>query len=265
MRSSLKILDYILNSVIIPHVSHLATSMKIFKVYTFFMRLNRFFCEVTLDQKSTLITHAPLVNQLKNVFRLVTGDKIILFDGSGFDFISVITGYEKDTVSFTVVEVKQNTVVTRNETYLFASVVKKDNFEWIAQKATELGVSHIVPVISERSEKKNLNMERLQKIIVEASEQSGRGTIPTISEILDLESALEKYSHIKSIVWDIVAQKFVSQDLEGVVGAYIGPEGGWSPKELELFAKHNIKTRSLGPQVLRAETAVIAALSQMVF
>ncbi|MEK7463778.1 MAG: RsmE family RNA methyltransferase [Patescibacteria group bacterium] len=229
------------------------------------MRLNRFFCEVTLDQKSTLITHAPLVNQLKNVFRLVTGDKIILFDGSGFDFISVIEGYEKDTVSFSVVEVKQNMVVARNETYLFASIVKKDNFEWIAQKATELGVSHIVPVMSERSEKKNLNMERLHKIVIEAAEQSGRGTIPEISEILGLETVLEKYSHIKSLAWDIMAEKFVSQDVAEISGAYIGPEGGWSPKELELFAKHNLKTRSLGPQVLRAETAVIAALSQMVF
>lgn len=229
------------------------------------MRLNRFFCEVTLDQKSTLISHAPLVNQLKNVFRLVTGDKIILFDGSGFDFISVIEGYEKDTVSFSVVEVKQNMVVARNETYLFASIVKKDNFEWIAQKATELGVSHIVPVMSERSEKKNLNMERLHKIVIEAAEQSGRGTIPEISEILGLETVLEKYSHIKSLAWDIMAEKFVSQDVAEISGAYIGPEGGWSPKELELFAKHNLKTRSLGPQVLRAETAVIAALSQMVF
>lgn len=228
--------------------------------------LHRFYSQEKLGPKnSKLISRGPLVNQLRNVFRLVTGDEVILFDGSGFDFVSVIEGYEKDAVSFSVVEVRQNTVVTQHETYLFASVVKKDNFEWIAQKATELGVSHIVPVISERSEKKNLNMERLQKIVIEASEQSGRGTVPAISEILDLETAFEKYSHIKSIVWDIVAQKFVSQDLEDVVGVYIGPEGGWSPKELELFAKHNLKTRSLGPQVLRAETAVVAILSRMVF
>lgn len=239
--------------------------MKFFKVYNFGMRLNRFFCEVTLDQKSTLISHASLVNQLKNVFRLVKGDKIILFDGSGFDYVVVIDGYEKDSVSFSVIEVKQNIVVTQHETYLFASIVKKDNFEWISQKATELGVSHIVPIISERSEKKNLNMDRLKKIIIEASEQSGRGTIPEISEIIDLEDALKKYSHIKSIAWDIIAQKFVSQDVDEAVGAYIGPEGGWSTKELELFEKHNIKTRSLGPQVLRAETAVIAILSRMVF
>ncbi len=230
------------------------------------MRTHRFFSQEKLGgTTSTLITCGPLVNQLKNVFRLTKGDEIILFDNSGYDFRAVIGDYEKDSVSLTIIEKNENTVLPTRETYLFASLVKKDTFEWIAQKATELGVSHIIPIVSSRSEKKDLNIERIQKIIIEAAEQSGRGTLPILYEITELDSALTNYAHVKSIAWHTQAVKFVSQDLEGAIGAYIGPEGGWSQEELELFKKHGVHTRSLGPQVLRSETAVIAVISQLVF
>lgn len=230
------------------------------------MKLHRFFCDEKLtDKKSVVITHAPLVNQLKNVFRLVKGDKIILFDNSGFDYGVSIEGFEKESVSLLVDSVTPNKVFPIRETYLFASIVKKDNFEWITQKATELGVSHIIPIISERTEKKDLNKERIQKIIVEASEQSGRGTLPVLSEVMDLETALQKFGHVKSIAWHTQAEKFVSQDLSDTLGAYIGPEGGWSNSEIDLFKKHGVRIRSLGPQVLRSETAVISVITLSVF
>jgi 16S rRNA (uracil1498-N3)-methyltransferase len=230
------------------------------------MRLQRFFCGEKLGNKnSMLVTSESLVNQLKNVFRFVKGDRIILFDNSGLDFTSVIEGYENNSVSLSIVEVNENNVLPIRETYLFASLVKKDNFEWIAEKATELGVSHIIPILSERSEKKDLNLERIQKIIIEAAEQSGRGTLPILYEIRDLSSTLSSYAHVKSIAWDPLAKKFVSQDLSDVIGAYIGPEGGWSPREMELFKDHGIEIRSLGPQTLRSETAVIAVISHLVF
>lgn len=230
------------------------------------MRLRRFFCDLELGSKtSTLITSGSLVNQLKNVFRLGKGDEVILFDNSGYDFRAVINSFEKDSVSFTITETLENNIHTKREVYLFSSIVKKDNFEWIVQKATELGVSHIVPVVSERTEKKDLNIERLNKIIIEASEQSGRAKLPTLHDVGDLKSVLEKYKSIPSIAWHIESQKFVSQEVHDVIGAYVGPEGGWSSNEIELFESHNIKIRSLGEQVLRSETAVVAVLSQYVF
>ncbi len=206
-----------------------------------------------------------MFNQFKNVFRFGIGDQVILFDNSGFDFTFSISGYEKDSILLSKIEVHENIVLPSRETYLFASLVKKDNFEWIAQKATELGVSHIIPIVSDRSEKKDLNTERIQKIIIEAAEQSGRGTLPILYEVSDLSSALENYAHVRSIAWDPIAPKFVSLDIENINGAYIGPEGGWSPQELELFKQRGIHTRSLGPQILRSETAVIAVISQLIF
>jgi len=230
------------------------------------MKLHRFFCDEKLtNRKSVVITHAPLVNQLKNVFRLKIGDEVVLFDNSGFDFHVSIDDLQKDSVAFSVNKVNPNTVFSLRETYLFASVVKKDNFEWITQKATELGVSHIIPIISERTEKKDLNIDRIQKIIIEAAEQSGRGTLPILYDVIDLDSALRKFGHVKSIAWHTKAGKFVSQDLENVIGAYIGPEGGWSDNEIESFKKHGIQVRSLGPQILRSETAVISVITLSVF
>lgn len=230
------------------------------------MKLQRFFCENKIENNSSVvITHAPLVNQIKNVFRLRVGDRVILFDNTGYDFLATIDSVSQDSISISVVEVNKNVVLPIRETYLFVSIIKKDNFEWVAQKATELGVSHIVPISSSRSEKKDLNFDRIKKIIVEAAEQSGRGTLPILSEIMNLESAISTHSHVKSIAWHPLSEKFVSQDISDVIGAYIGPEGGWSSEEIDMFMKHNIPVRSLGPQVLRSETAVISVVSLLVF
>ena len=230
------------------------------------MRLHRFYIREKIGSKTTLtISYPEFINQWKRVFRLTPGNDVILFDNSGFDFFAKIHEYGHGTVTLSIFKSQENTILPSREIYLFASLIKKDNFEWITEKAVELGVSHIIPIISERSEKKNLNIERLEKIIIEASEQSGRGTIPILHEIMDLKSSLINFTHIKSIAWDIDSTKFVSQDIVDSTGAYIGPEGGWSSQEREFFKQHAVKIRSLGPQILRAETAVVAVLSHLVF
>ena len=158
------------------------------------MRKHRIFCEQSLsDKHSAVISSTSLLHQLKHVFRLEIGEQIILFDNSGFDYTAEISRYEKDGVMLTIVSKEKNNVSLNKEIYLFASIIKKNNFEWIVEKATEMGVSHIVPVLSARSEKKNLNIERLRKIAIEASEQSGRAVLPILNEIDSLENALEKY------------------------------------------------------------------------
>ncbi|MEK7184939.1 MAG: RsmE family RNA methyltransferase [Patescibacteria group bacterium] len=230
------------------------------------MKLNRFFVADKLGNKNSIvISQLSFINQIKNVFRFTKGDEITLFDNSGFDFLARIESYEKDSVVLSIINTKENTVIPLRETYLFSSIVKKDNFEWIVEKATELGVSHIIPIVSNRTEKKDLNIERIQKIITEAAEQSGRGTLPILYEITELESALNNYAHIQSIAWHTGAVKFVTQDVNTALGAYIGPEGGWSQEELGLFKRHGLHTKSLGPQILKSETAVVAVLSRLVF
>ena len=236
------------------------------------MRLHRFFVDQNIGAQTELsINSAELVNQVRRVFRLKKGDSVVVFDGSGSDYECRIEGFGEhpESVTLAVVSSERSRYVPARDLYLYAAVVKKDTFEWIVEKATELGVTHIIPVMAERSEKKSLNEARLRKIAVEASEQSGRGSVPTIMAIEPVLEAINglKEKKISSVAFHTDGNGFNFSDGLGdePLAVFIGPEGGWSEDELDLFHKNKIPVVCLGPQVLRAETAVIAALSQVVF
>jgi 16S rRNA (uracil1498-N3)-methyltransferase len=121
--------------------------------------------------------------------------------------------------------------------------------------------------VSERSEKKSLNMERLEKIVIEASEQSGRGTIPTIHPVVTLAEAINQIKGSGAILAFHTEGELFQDDVldkEKSIALFIGPEGGWSEKEVDLFHVENIPVKSLGKQVLRAETAAIAVLAKVI-
>ncbi len=232
------------------------------------MRLHRFFIDEAIGSKKEVLVASPeLANQISRVFRLKRGDRVILFDGSGSDYESEVTEASKGSVLFRVLSATHSRYMPERKIYLCAAVVKKDNFELIVEKATELGVTDIVPVLAEHSEKKSLNEGRLKKIAIEASEQSGRGDVPRICAIKSLEEALSSLVEVDSIVFHTEGNSFERQNVtrSDDIAIFIGPEGGWSRNELDLFHKNKIPVVCLGPQVLRAETAVVAALSQVVF
>lgn len=237
------------------------------------MRLHRFYTNQQIGtQKELTIDSADFFHQIRNVFRLKVGDAFIVFDGSGSDYMSKITSFGKHFVVFDIEFAERSKFMPQRDVILYASIIKKDNFEWIVEKATELGVTKIVPVISERSEKKALNMERLKKIAVEASEQSGRGNIPEIGEIVNLEQSVEDslLMHPKNVMaFHTESDNFAKNKMKDIskdqsVAIFIGPEGGYSLDEVDLFTKNGIDIVTLGDQVLRAETAVIAALSLVI-
>ncbi len=237
------------------------------------MRLHRFYTSQTIGSEKEVTIHSPeLLNQISKVFRLKTGDSVILFDGSGNDYQCIISDLDKNDkglVTFRVEKSYPSRYMPDREIVLCAAVVKKDTFEWIVEKATELGVTKIIPIMAERSEKKNLNEERSKKIAIEASEQSGRGNVPIIHPIISLKETVEwvKEKKIQAIAFHLEGELYrgatslggtsISEALE----LFVGPEGGWSPEEVVMFHKNNIPLVSLGNQVLRAETAVVAALS----
>jgi 16S rRNA (uracil1498-N3)-methyltransferase len=155
------------------------------------------------------------------------------------------------------------------EITLCLSIIKKDNFELAVQKATELGVTTIIPILSSRSEKKNLSFDRLEKIAIESAEQCGRGDVPHIMPIVTLEQALAKV-HDKQllIMLDLGTKSLVNEkqallDSKNIseITLFIGPEGGWSDEDHELMNNRGVKKYSLGNTVLRAETAAIVAVS----
>lgn len=227
------------------------------------MRLHRFYTPEKIAGKKEL-TLPAISNQVSNVFRMRPGDRVILFDGSGEDFECEIA--RADT--YRVISSAPSRYMPARKVYLCAAIVKKDNFEFIAEKATELGATDIVPVLAERTEKKAVNEERLRRIVTEASEQSGRGDVPTIHPASSLDEAIERYGGSAAVVFHTEGERFdaseFSQNLRNAdTAVFIGPEGGWSEKEIVMFHANKIPIRSLGPQVLRAETAVVSALSQV--
>ncbi|MCX6717846.1 MAG: 16S rRNA (uracil(1498)-N(3))-methyltransferase [Candidatus Taylorbacteria bacterium] len=266
------------------------------------MRLHRFYINKNIEiGKEIRIDDSEFLNQWGRVFRLKSGDKIILFNGNGFEYEAHFKILSKKEAVL-IIDKENDPCLSASsphesaspEVHLFQSVIKKDNFELIVQKCTEIGVSAFHPIISERSEKKDLNIERLVKIAKEASEQSGKVKLPKIFEPESLEKAIENFSG-ELFVLDFDGEPFsslsflrrqesilasstapasechnhpVSQTQHpssteaGIqskrIAALVGPEGGWSDKEREFFKQKGIKSVSLGKQVLRAETAAIA-------
>jgi 16S rRNA (uracil1498-N3)-methyltransferase len=226
------------------------------------VRLHRFFVGRDLELKHDFWLHDErLLNQWRKVLRFQAGQQVGLFDGIEHERlykIEEIDEREAHLIHVTDFERK----VPSNNIYLFFSLLKKDKNDWILQKCTELGVSHFIPLLADRSEKTGFNMERAEKIIIEASEQCGRGDIPTVREPMHVQTALTEFQ-------DKLQLFICEQDSDGAelnldqAGVLIGPEGGWSDKEKELFKTQDIPHLNLHDFTLRAETACVAAVTKL--
>lgn len=239
------------------------------RAMTFFtnrMRLHRFYVETPITSDNFDITDKDLVHQWKKVFRYNVGSQVIIFDGTSTDYLCMISSIRN--LGATVGVLKKNKtadVSERKNIWLCMSLIKKDNFDLVLQKATELGVNHIVPIICEHSEKRKLNMERMKKIAIEASEQSGRGDIPVVHNTQTLQEVFQTgilpQEKIVMHPGGITFKQYRDSTNAVSQAVFIGPEGGFSDKEIALFKSYNIQIVSLGSQILRAETAGIAVSS----
>ncbi len=235
------------------------------------MRLHRFYINKIIDNEEVVIDDDRLIHQWRNVFRFNVGGEVILFDGSGFEYDCLIEKINNKEAILRIVA-KRKGVVPDREVILYQSLIKKDKMEWVVEKATELGVSKIVPIISERSEKKGFNIERAQKIAIEASEQCGRADVPTVEGTQKIEYVMENCGG-EIIIFDPrgLSMNHESEifnhenDFRNSVSIFIGPEGGWTEKEIERFKQVDAKILSLGNLTLKAETAVIVAISKIQF
>lgn len=223
------------------------------------MRIHRFILPIQLHGGEVTITDEALINQWRNVLRLEAGDTVQLCDGNNTEALATIDEVQSKFIRLSVSNPTASTKEASRRVTLYCAIVKRENFELIAQKATECGIYAIVPVRTERTVKQNVSLERVQRIMHEASEQSGRGSVPSVLEPKKLNEAL---THAKqndlNICFDMNGQPFTSPPITSV-GIFIGPEGGWSEKEIAAFAAHTVTIASLGARTLRAETAAIVA------
>jgi len=199
--------------------------------------------------------------------RLKPGDTISLFNSINGEWRAKIVNHNKENTEFKV-EKLINHKKSENDLWLAFSPIKKNPLDMMIQKTTELGVQKFIPILSERTVVREINSQRIKKIIVEASEQSNRISVPEIKNLEPLKNFLNKFPNEGSLIFcDINSDKrdlknILSKKKQGPVCILIGPEGDFSEKERQLIIeKKEIFSLSLANNLLRAETAAIAAVT----
>ncbi|MBP3984617.1 16S rRNA (uracil(1498)-N(3))-methyltransferase [Pseudoxanthomonas helianthi] len=236
------------------------------------MRLTRCFVEVPLKPGTRIVLPESAAAHLTRVLRLREGDACVLFNGDGRDHPATLVAVGKREV---VAEVSASAAVANESPLrivLLQGVARGEKMDLILQKATELGVSAIVPVNSERSEVK-LDAERAEKrvahwrsVVVSACEQSGRATVPAVAAPAALADAARKVDTTLKLTLDPEGEHALaslSAPSPASVTIAIGPEGGWSPRDRELLRMAGFSGLRLGPRVLRTETAGLAAIAAL--
>lgn len=220
------------------------------------------------------------VIHMKNVLRKEVGDNIIICDGQGKDYYCIIESLSCDAVNARITDTAKTETELPVKLYLFQGLPKKDKMELIIQKAVELGVYQIIPVLTKRSvikiddrKKEKKKQERWQAISEAAAKQSNRGIIPRVSEIMQFREAITMSKELSMNIIPYENAEGIKQSREMIqqcakqasIGIFIGPEGGFDEEEIKAAMEQNIIPITLGKRILRTETAGLAALSIIMF
>ncbi len=214
-------------------------------------------------------------NHLINVLRIKKGEKIIICDSEGFDYTCEIHSIGKKELQAKIIEKKICQTEPPVKITLFQALPKSDKMDLIIQKCIEIGIFEIVPYISENTivkiESFDKKLERYKKISESAAKQSGRGTIPNISNVLSFEDSVELSKKFDKafVCYEnekmIGLNRILNERNYGSLCFFIGPEGGFSKKEIDYMTENNILSISLGKRILRTETAALVFLSVLLY
>ena len=223
----------------------------------------RLFVDTPLGADATPVIDGPAAHYLLNVMRLKAGDPILLFDNISGEWLAVVADVAKRSLTLRI-ESQMRAIEQVPDLWLCFAPVKKARLDWIIEKATELGVARLQPVITERTIVERVKSERLEAQIIEACEQCGRSALPTLAEPVKLPQLLKDWPTGRVLLFADEAGGAPLADINAPAPAAIltGPEGGFTARERELLIAHAAARRiALGPRILRAETAAIAAVS----
>ena len=209
---------------------------------------------------------------LSNVRRFSVGDEINIFDGLGNSYKARIDNIDKKNMQGTILSSK-TLILPNKKVSLYTAIPKGERFDWLIEKASEIGVSKVVPVIYLRSVVKELSenkIERYKKISISASSQSWRADIMPIETPVKFSEIAEKVFRQKNTLnvlpWESEQDKNIlsllneKKDIKNI-NIFIGPEGGFDKTEIDIALKNDFKTVTLGKNILRVETAAIVASS----
>ena len=222
----------------------------------------------SIEENSTNLLSKEHTHYVVNVMRLKRGSNINFFNSEG-EWKSEIVFLDKDRVEVKIIEkIKQPKGSSSIE--LAICLVKKNPMEIILQKATELGVRKITPIISERTEVKELNYDRANKIVIEATEQSNQLSPPKIFEVTKLKDFLDNLDGTSKLLFaDVNSKKNLNVETlkqGNPITVLIGPEGDFSPSERDSILRNsNVTSFTISRNILRSDTAVISAISLVNF
>ncbi len=230
------------------------------------MSTPRLFLDQPLAEGAEVPATAAQAHYLGGVMRRAIGDAVLLFNGRDGEWAASIAGLRKDRCTFRP-ERQTRPQEPLPATRLLVAAVKRDAMDWIAEKATELGIGVIQPVLTRRSITDKVNVARLSAIAQEAAEQCRRLTVPVVAPAAPLHAVLDAWDATPLLVGD---ERRESPPLVATVRGLppgpwawlVGPEGGFERAELDdLRRRAFVSTVSLGPRILRAETAAVAGLA----
>lgn len=207
--------------------------------------------------------NAAQANYLGNVLRLKEGGEVLLFNGVSGEWLARVAETGKRRMILAVVEPTRGQEAVPDLTLAFAPV-KKGRVDWLVEKAVELGVARLEPVITRRTIVDKMNLERMRSHIVEAAEQCGRTALATIVEPVKLAAWLKALDPARALYFadETGGEAAAAAFQPGPATILVGPEGGFTPEEAgTIRALSNAKAVSLGPRILRAETAALAAVT----
>lgn len=241
--------------------------------------MHRFFVPASWLEKEEVTITGPLVHRLRNVLRLKAGDHFILLDNSGWEHEAEITHVSTQRIESQVLHKALATGEPRTKITLYQALLKLNKFEWVLQKGTELGLVGFVPMISHRcmigslEDISKTKLERWWRILMEAAEQSRRGRMPTLRAAMVFSSACEEAARggLTLIPWEEEKEQSLSSILRAEeqppfsINLFIGPEGGFTSEEMTKAQRYGAVPITLGPRILRAETAGLVAATAILY
>ena len=224
----------------------------------------RIFLNKNLNEQSEIILSKDQSHYLLSVMRLKVGQKVLFFNGNDGEFYGIINSIEKKKTTIKILS-KEREVNDQQKVVLAFCPPKGNKLDFLIQKSTEIGVREFIPVISDHTINRKINIDRLKKIIIESAEQSNQIQLPNLQNPLSFDSFVNNFSKSTILFADINS---LNSSLDEIIEKkqsnyilFIGPEGDFSSKEREVILQNkNFKSFSLGSTILRSETAAIAGL-----
>jgi len=253
---------------------------------------HRFFVPASWIQQDQVSIEGSVVHQIRDVLRMSSGDIVTILDDSGWEYEVRLTAVEYDSVTGAIQSKVLSRTEPRTKIALYQSLLKGDKLEWVLQKGTELGVVEFNPMVSDRCVVGNVDdvskakVERWQRIVLEAAEQSERARLPRVQPPVLFAQACERArrSDLALLFWEEENKRTLHSMLampsDTTISAhgktetlrrpfsisiFVGPEGGFAGREADLARRYGIAPVSLGPRILRADTAALAAVTAILY